>query len=217
MISAEMISRIQFAFSVSFHILFPAFSIGLVFFLAIMEGLWLKTKEHTYLIICKFWTKVFALTFGMGIVSGIVMEFQFGTNWAGLTSAAGGILGALFTYEVMTAFFIEAGFLGVMLFGWDKVGPKLHYFATLLVTVGTTLSAYWIMAANTWLQHPVGYNYINGIFRPESWLEIIFNPATWPRFVHMMLAAFICAGFVIISISSYYILKDKPSLVINFS
>ncbi|MFN7094328.1 MAG: cytochrome ubiquinol oxidase subunit I [Burkholderiales bacterium] len=209
MMNAEILSRIQFAFTISFHILFPAFSIGLAFFLAIMEGIWLKTRNPVYLSICKFWTKIFALTFGMGIVSGIVMEFQLGTNWAGLTSAVGGILGALFTYEVLTAFFIEAGFLGVMLFGWNKVGPKLHYFATLLVVSGTTLSAYWIMSANTWMQHPVGYTYLNGIFKPTDWLLVVFNPATWPRFMHMLLAAYICASFVIISVSSYYLLKQK--------
>jgi len=207
--NAEIISRIQFAFTVSFHILFPAFSIGLAFFLAIMEGIWLKTKDPIYFTICKFWTKIFALTFGMGVISGIVMEFQFGTNWAGLTTTAGSILGVLFTYEVMTAFFIEAGFLGVMLFGWNKVGPKLHYFATLLVAIGTTLSAYWIMSANSWLQHPVGYAYINGIFQPTDWVSIVFNPDTWPRFIHMMLAAFICAGFVIISVSAHYLLNQR--------
>lgn len=207
MFNAEIMSRIQFAFTVSFHILFPAFSIGLAFFLAIMEGVYLKTKNLVYLSICKFWTKIFALTFGMGIISGIVMEFQFGTNWSGLTAIAGGILGALFTYEVMTAFFIEAGFLGVMLFGWDKVGPKLHYFATLLVVIGTTISAYWIMTANSWMQHPVGYTYTDGVFSPDDWMAIIFSSETWPRFFHMMCAALICAAFVIVSVSAYYLLK----------
>lgn len=209
MLDTVTLSRIQFAFTISFHILFPAFSIGLTTFLAVMEGIWLKTKNPKYLQICKFWTKVFALTFGMGVVSGIVMEFQFGTNWAGFTHAVGAVLGALFTYEVMTAFFIEAGFLGVMLFGWNRVGPKLHYFATLLVTVGTTLSAYWIMSANTWMQHPVGYREIAGTFRAVDWPAIVFNPATYPRFAHMMLAAYISASFVIVSISAYYLLKNK--------
>ncbi len=208
-IDTALLSRIQFGFTISFHILFPAFSIGLVMFLACMEGAWVKTKNLLYLNICKFWTKVFALTFGMGVVSGIVMEFQLGTNWAGFSHMVGGVLGPLFTYEVMTAFFIEAGFLGVMLFGWDRVGYKLHYFATLLVAVGTTISAYWIMSANSWMQHPVGYQEVAGVFRPTDWLQIIFNPATFPRFIHMMLASYISAGFVICSVCALYLLQNK--------
>lgn len=208
-IDVLLLSRIQFAFTISFHILFPAFSIGLSAFLTVMEGLWLKTQDPLYLSICKFWTKIFALTFGMGIVSGIVMEFQLGTNWSGFTHAVGGILGVLFSYEVMTAFFVEAGFLGVMLFGWNKVSHKFHYFSTVLVFVGTTLSAYWIMSANTWMQHPVGYRQIRGLFEPTSWLEIIFNPATFPRFTHMMVASYISSAFVIISVSAFYLLKKR--------
>ena len=209
LIDTLLLSRIQFAFTISFHILFPAFSIGLSTFLVIMEGLWLKTRNPLYLSICKFWTKIFALTFGMGIVSGIVMEFQLGTNWSGFTRAVGGILGVLFSYEVMTAFFVEAGFLGVMLFGWNRVSHKFHYFSTLLVFIGTTLSAYWIMSANTWMQHPIGYQEINGLFEPTNWLQIIFNPATYPRFIHMMLACYISSAFVIISVSALYLLKKR--------
>ncbi len=213
-IDTLLLSRIQFAFTISFHILFPAFSIGLSAFLAVMEGIWLKTRNPEYLSICKFWTKIFALTFGMGIVSGIVMEFQLGTNWSGFTRAVGGILGVLFSYEVMTAFFIEAGFLGVMLFGWNKVSHKFHYAATLLVLIGTTLSAYWIMCANTWMQHPVGYKFINNTYIATDWMAIIFNSYTWPRFLHMLFAAYLSTAFVIISISSYYLLRNK---FINFS
>jgi cytochrome d ubiquinol oxidase subunit I len=208
-IDTALLSRIQFGFTISFHILFPAFSIGLAMFLAIMEGAWMKTRNPLYLNICKFWTKVFALTFGMGVVSGLVMEFQLGTNWAGFTKAIGNVLGPLFTYEVMTAFFIEAGFLGVMLFCWDKVSPRLHYFSTLLVVVGTTLSAYWIMCANSWMQHPVGFIKIDGVFKVNHWREIVFNPAGFPRFVHMMLASYICAAFVVCSVSALYLLKNK--------
>ncbi|MEO8964602.1 MAG: cytochrome ubiquinol oxidase subunit I [Gammaproteobacteria bacterium] len=208
-IDTALLSRIQFGFTISFHILFPAFSIGLAMFLAIMEGAWIKTKKPLYLNICKFWTKVFALTFGMGVVSGLVMEFQLGTNWAGFTRAIGGVLGPLFTYEVMTAFFIEAGFLGVMLFGWDRVSHKLHYLATLLVLIGTTLSAYWIMSANTWMQHPVGFTEINGVYNVSNWKEVVFNAATFPRFIHMMLASYISAGFVIASVSALYLLNKK--------
>jgi len=209
LLDTTLLSRIQFGFTISFHILFPAFSIGLVLFIATMESIWLKTKNPLYLSICKFWTKVFALTFGMGVVSGVVMEFQLGTNWAGFTQAVGGVLGPLFTYEVMTAFFIEAGFLGVMLFGWDRVGPKLHYLATLLVVIGTTLSAYWIMSANTWMQHPVGYKQVNGVFKVADWMQVVFNPATFPRFIHMLLASYIAAGFVICSVSAYYLLQNR--------
>lgn len=208
-LDTALLSRVQFAFTISFHILFPAFSIGLSAFLALMEGLWIKTRNPLYLNICKFWTKIFALTFGMGIVSGIVMEFQLGTNWSRFTESAGGVLGVLFTYEVMTAFFIEAGFLGVMLFGWNKVGPKLHYAATLLVAMGTTASAYWILCANTWMQHPVGYELVKGMFLPTSWFEIIFNSAVFPRFFHMLLACYISAGFVIVGVSAYYLLKSR--------
>jgi len=207
-IDTDFLSRIQFAFTVSFHILFPAFSIGLVSFLALMEGIYLKTKNPLYKNICKFWTKVFALTFGMGVVSGVVMEFQFGTNWNGFTYAVGGVLGSLFTYEVLTAFFIEAGFLGVMLFGWNKVGPKLHYFSTLLVFVGVLASAFWILSANSWMQTPDGaIMQANGQFTVVDWWHVIFNRSVIPRYIHMVLAAWITAAFVIASVSAYYLRK----------
>ncbi len=203
------LSRLQFAFTVSFHIIFPAFSIGLAAFLVVMEGLWLKTRNPIYYQVIRFWTKVFALTFGMGVVSGIVMEFQLGTNWAGFAKQVGSVLGPLFVYEVLSAFFIEAGFIGIMIFGWNKVGHKLHYFATVMVTLGTTISAYWIMSANSWMQHPVGFTIINGKFVATDWLRIVFNPYTFPRFIHMLLAAYLATSFVIISISSYYLLKGQ--------
>lgn len=213
-VDTALLSRIQFGFTISFHILFPAFSIGLVMFLAVMEGIWLKTQNALYQNICKFWTKIFALTFGMGVVSGVVMEFQLGTNWAGFTKEVGGVLGPLFTYEVMTAFFIEAGFLGVMLFGWDRVGKKLHYFSTLLVLIGTTLSAYWIMSANSWMQHPIGFMNDGSKLIVNNWNEVVFNPITFPRFLHMMLASYISAALVISSVSAYYLLQKR---FINFS
>jgi len=208
-LTTDIVSRIQFAFTVSFHILFPALSIGLVTFLAIMEGVWLKTRKVKYKQICRFWTKIFALTFGMGIVSGIAMEFQFGTNWSGFTNVVGPVLGALFTYEVLTAFFIEAGFLGVMLFGWDKVGPKLHYFATLLVAVGTTLSAFWILSANSWMQTPAGFVQKAGKLVVSSWQHVIFNPSVMPRYFHMLMAAYITGAFVIAGIAAHYILHRR--------
>ncbi len=204
-----LLSRIQFAFTIAFHIIFPAFSIGLATFLAIMEARWLKTKNPTYLGLCKFWTKIFALTFGMGVVSGIVMEFQLGTNWAEYTKAVGPALGGLFTYEVLTAFFIEAGFLGIMIFGWEKVGYKLHYLSTLLVVVGVTLSAFWILSANSWMQYPGGTELINGRFVVMDWFKVIFNPTVWPRFLHMLLSAYITTGWVIAGISAHYLLKNQ--------
>lgn len=208
-IDTEILSRIQFAFTISFHILFPAFSIGLATFLAVMEGVWIKTRNPRYLNLCKFWTKIFALTFGMGVVSGIVMEFQFGTNWAGFAREVGPVLGALFTYEVLTAFFIEAGFLGVMLFGWNKVGPKLHYIATLLVVFGVTLSAFWILAANSWMQTPTGAILKDGVFTVDSWWHVIFNHSVIPRYFHMLVSAYLTTGFVIAGISAFYLLKQK--------
>ncbi|OGT30887.1 MAG: cytochrome BD oxidase subunit I [Gammaproteobacteria bacterium RIFCSPHIGHO2_12_FULL_35_23] len=209
MLDTEFLSRLQFAFTISAHILFPAFSIGLATFLVIMEGIWLKTKNPLYLSICKFWLKVFALTFGMGVVSGLVMEFQLGTNWAGFTNTIGDVLGSLFTYEVLTAFFIEAGFLGVMIFGWDKVGPKLHYFSTILVFVGVTLSAFWILSANSWMQTPSGFTIVQGKFIVSSWSQVIFNPSVFPRYFHMLLAAYVTTAFAVAGISAWYLLRNE--------
>lgn len=207
MMNTILLSRIQFAFTISFHILFPAFSIGLATFLLIMETAWLKTKNPLFLKICKFWMKVFALTFGMGVVSGIVMEFQLGTNWSGFTSVVGPVLGSLFTYEVLTAFFIEAGFLGVMIFGWKKVGPRLHYLSTLLVTFGVTLSAFWILAANSWMQTPSGAILKHHHFVVQNWENVIFNHSTTVRYLHMMLSSYLATALVISGVSAYYLLK----------
>ncbi len=203
------IARVQFAFTVAFHILFPAFSIGLATFLAIMEGVWLKTKNPLYFNLCKFWIKIFALTFGMGVVSGIVMAFQLGTNWSQYTQAVGPALGGLFTYEVLTAFFIEAGFLGVMIFGWERVGHTLHYAATLLVVVGVSMSAFWILSANSWMQYPDGATFTNGQFIVNNWVKVIFNPVSIPRFLHMLLSAYITTGWVVAGVSAYYLLQNK--------
>lgn len=207
--SMELLSRIQFAFTISFHILYPAFSIGLISYIALFEIFWLKTRDPRYLGICKFWTKILALTFGMGIVSGIVMEFQLGTNWANFTHAAGNVLGVLFTYEVLTAFFIEAGFLGVMFFGWNRVSAELHFVATLLALVGVTISAFWIMSANSWMQSPAGVSFDNGTFNVISWGEAIFNPVFIPRFLHMLVATYISSFLVILAISARYLLQNR--------
>lgn len=219
----ELLSRIQFAFTVSFHIIFPSFSIGLITFLIIIEGLYLKTNNLVYYQIARFWIKIFALTFGMGIVAGVVMEFQLGTNWGGFAKHVGSILGPLFIYEVLTAFFVEAGFIGIVVFGWNHVGKRLHYVATIMVGIGTTISAYWIMTANTWMQHPVGYQIINDKFVATSWSTVIFNSHVFTRFSHMILASYIVAALVITSVSCYYLYNNKfidfatRSLKISFS
>src|SRR5262249_8900664 len=167
---AVVLARAQFAFTMSFHIVFPAFSIGLASYLAVLEGLWLWTKRPVFLAVFNFWKPIFATAFAMGVVSGIGMSYQFGTNWSEFSDKAGPVIGRLMGYEVMTAFFLEAGFLGVMLFGMERVGRSLHFFATLMVAVGTVISAFWILSVNSWMQTPAGYA-VNeaGQFVPEDW------------------------------------------------
>lgn len=204
-----LLSRIQFGFTIGFHILFPTLNIGLAIFLSIMEATWLKTRNKAYLKICKFWTKIFALTFGMGVVSGVVMSYELGTNFSVFTAAIGGVLGPLFAYEVLSAFFLEAGFLGVMLFGWNRVGPKLHFAATLLVTIGTVVSAFWIMSANSWMQTPAGYVAENGKYDVTDWTQAIFNPSFLPRFTHMVFASLVTTCFVVAGVAAWYLLKKR--------
>ena len=183
MFDALMLARLQFAFTVSFHIIFPAFSIGLASYLAVLEALWLKTGNPVYMRLFNYWKTIFAVAFGMGVVSGIVMSYQFGTNWSVFSDKAGPVVGPLMGYEVLSAFFLEAGFLGVMMFGREKVGPKLHFFATAMVAIGTLFSAFWFLSVNSWMQTPAGYG-INdqGQFIVESWIEVIFNPSFPYRF-----------------------------------
>lgn len=208
---ALLLARIQFAFTVSFHFIFPAFSIGLASYLAVLEGLWLKTNDSTYLDLFKYWRKIFAIAFAMGVVSGIVMSYQFGTNWSVFSDKTGPVIGPLMAYEVLTAFFLEAGFLGVMLFGMDKVGRKLHFTATLMVAVGTFISAFWILSVNSWMQTPTGYEIAaNGQFVPgDSWLAIIFNPSFPYRLVHTVMAAYLTTAFVVGAVGAYHLLKNK--------
>ena len=198
MFTAELLARIQFAFTVSFHIIFPAFSIGLASFLMVLEGQWLRTGNEVYLKLFKYWIKIFAVAFGMGVVSGIVMSYQFGTNWSVFSDKAGPVVGPLMAYEVLTAFFLEAGFLGVMLFGMGRVSKSLHFFATVMVAFGTLLSATWILSVNSWMQTPAGFS-INevGQFVPENWFEIVFNPSFPYRLLHMVLAAYLTTSFVV--------------------
>lgn len=209
-VSAELLARFQFAFTVSFHIVFPAFSIGLANYLAVLNALWLKTGDQTYLTLFEYWKKIFAVAFGMGVVSGIVMSYQFGTNWSVFSDKTGPILGPLMAYEVLSAFFLEAGFLGIMLFGRKRVGDKLHMFATAVVAVGTLMSATWILSVNSWMQTPVGYS-INeaGQFVPEDWWAIVFNPSFPYRLVHMVLAAFLTTALVVGAVGAWHLLKDR--------
>ncbi len=204
-----ILARVQFAFTVSFHILFPAFTIGLASFLAVLEGRWLWTKREEYRELYRFWIKIFAVSFGMGVVSGVVMSYQFGLNWSRFSDAGGAILGPLLAYEVLTAFFLEAGFLGIMLFGWNKVGRGLHFFATCMVAVGTLFSAFWILSANSWMQTPAGYAIVDGRFEPADWLKIIFNPSFPYRLVHMSLAAYLSTAFAVGGVAAWHLLRGR--------
>lgn len=208
-LDAVVLARAQFAFTMSFHIVFPAFSIGLASYLAVLEALWLWTGRDVFLNLFNYWLKIFAIAFGMGVVSGVVMSYQFGTNWATFSDKTGPILGPLMAYEVLTAFFLEAGFLGVMLFGLKKVGPRLHFLATLMVAIGTLISAFWILSANSWMQTPAGYA-INdaGQFIPIDWWKAVFNPSFPYRLVHMVLAAYLTTAFVVGGVGAFHLLRD---------
>ncbi len=211
-LEAADLARIQFAFVVSFHILFPAFTIGLASYLAVLEGLFLWTGREVFRRLFRFWVTIFAVTFGMGVVSGVVMSYQFGTNWSRFADATGDILGPLLGYEVLTAFFLEAGFLGVMLFGMNKVGRGLHFFATLMVAVGTLISAFWILSANSWMQTPAGHAVApNGQFVPVDWWEIVFNPSFPYRLVHMVLAAYLTTALVVGAVGAWHLLRDRDN------
>jgi len=192
--TAFILARVQFGFTIGFHILFPAITIGLASFLTVLEALWLKTGREAYRDLYHHWSKIFAVNFGMGVVSGVVMAWQFGTNWSRFAFFAGGITGPLLTYEVLTAFFLEAGFLGVMLFGWNRVGRGLHFFATAMVALGTLISTFWILASNSWMQTPQGYAVVNGRAVPVDWLAVIFNPSFPYRLAHMSIAAFLATA-----------------------
>lgn len=208
-----LLSRVQFAFAISFHIVFPALTIGIAAYLVILKGLWLKYKDNDYHRIFDFWTKVFALCFGMGVVSGVVMAYQFGTNWKGFSEFAGAITGPLLTYEVLTAFFLEAGFLGVMVFGRNRISDKAHFFATCMVAVGTIVSSFWILASNSWMQTPQGHLIVNGVAVPDSWWEIIFNPSFPFRLTHMVTATFLSAAFLIAGTAAWHLKQGHNTRV----
>ncbi|SFB95631.1 cytochrome d ubiquinol oxidase subunit I [Bosea sp. CRIB-10] len=205
-IDAFLLSRIQFAFTVSFHIVFPAFTIGLSAYIATLLGLWLKTGDQKFHLLARFWTKIFAVSFAMGVVSGIVLSYQFGTNWSRFSVAVGNVIGPLIGYEVLTAFFLEASFLGVMLFGWKRVPPWLHFLSAVIVAGGTALSGFWILSANSWMQYPAGHEVRDGIAYPVDWLKIVFNPTFPLRFAHMMTAAYLTTAFVVLATGARHLL-----------
>ena len=207
-----LLSRLQFGFTISFHILFPAFTIGLAAWLAVLELLWWLRDRAIYGEISRLWTKVFAVSFGMGVVSGIVLSYEFGTNWSGLSERAGSILGPLLSYEVLTAFFLEAGFLGIMLFGWERVPKWVHFFATCMVALGTAISAFWILSANSWMQTPAGFTVdAEGVLHVKDWWQVIFNPSFPYRFAHMVAAAYLTTAFIVAGIGAWYILRGQSA------
>src|ERR1700691_270525 len=206
---ALLLSRLQFAFTISFHIIFPSFTIGLAAWLTILEGLHLATGRPVYRVVFDFWLKIFGVTFGMGVVSGIVMAFQFGTNWEVLARMTAPIQGVLLTSETFTAFFLEASFFGILLFGRPRVPPWFYLLSTAMVALGTTVSAFWIMANNSWMQAPMGTVIENGAFVPTDWGKIMFSPVLWVRFPHMLLASFITGAFCVAATGAWYVLRRK--------
>lgn len=208
MLDTLMLSRIQFAANISFHILFPTITIALGWILVFFKWRYLRTQVSEWLDLYYFWVKVFALTFALGVVSGITMSFQFGTNWPGFMERVGNVAGPLLGYEVMTAFFMEATFLGVMLFGRGRVPEWLHTLSTVLVAVGTSLSAFWILVLNSWMHTPAGYEVIDGVVHVTSWKEVIFNPSMPYRLAHTLLASALTASFLIAGISAYQVLRN---------
>jgi cytochrome d ubiquinol oxidase subunit I len=201
-----LLARIQFAFTITFHIIFPTFTIGLSAYIATLLVLWIRTGASHYRTLAHFWTKIFAVSFAMGVVSGIVLSYQFGTNWSRFSEVAGNIIGPLMGYEVMTAFFLEATFLGVMLFGWNRVPPWLHVTAAVAVAVGTAMSAFWILSANSWMHTPTGFEMRGGIAYPLDWMTIVFNPSFPYRFAHMLTAAYLTTSFVVLAVGARYLL-----------
>jgi cytochrome d ubiquinol oxidase subunit I len=207
--TALLLSRLQFAFTISFHIIFPSFTIGLAAWLTILEALYLATGRPAYRVVFEFWLKIFGVAFGLGVVSGIVMAFQFGTNWDVLARRSGPIQGVLLSYETFTAFFLEASFFGILLFGRPRVPPWFYLFSTAMVALGTTLSAFWIMVNNSWMQAPIGYVVENGEYVPADWPKILFSPVLWVRFPHMLLASYITGAFCVAATGAWYLLRGK--------
>ena len=208
-IDPVILSRLQFAWLIGWHILMPAFTVGMASYIAILEGLHLTTGRDVYLRISMFWIRIFSVAFGVGVVSGVIMPFQFGTNWSRFADATSNVLGPLFAYEGITAFFLEAAFLGVLLFGRKLVPPGAHFVAALMVALGTLFSSFWILAANSWMQTPAGYEIIDGRFFPKDWLEIVFNPSFPYRLAHTVVGFFVTTGFVVVGVAAYLIRKGR--------
>ncbi|WP_276511311.1 cytochrome ubiquinol oxidase subunit I [Tardiphaga robiniae] len=203
------LSRLQFAWVIGWHILLPAFTVGMAAFIAVLEGFHLITGRAVYLRVSMFWIRLFSVAFGMGVVTGVVMPFQIGTNWSRYADATSNVLSPLFAYEGLTAFFLEAGFLGVLLFGRKVVPRWAHFFAALMVATGTLLSSFWILSANSWMQTPAGYEILDGRFYPTDWMAVIFNPSFLPRLAHTVVAFFITAGFVVLGTGAYLIRRGR--------
>jgi cytochrome d ubiquinol oxidase subunit I len=206
-LDAIFLSRLQFAFTLGFHILFPTLTLGLAPFLVLLEVLWLRSGKEVYMRLYRFWAKLFGLAFGMGVVTGVVLSFEFGTNFAPFSRATGNVLGPLLAYEVLMAFFLEAGFLPVMLLGWGRVGARLHLFATCMVALGTILSAFWILAANSWMHTPAGFAVEEGVFSAVDWWQVVFNPSFPYRLAHMLTASFLTGAFVVAGVSAWRLLQ----------
>src|SRR5437870_5047136 len=208
-LDAVLLARLQFAFTIIFHIIFPAFTIGLSAYIATLGVLWLRTDAERYHRLMQFWVKIFAVSFGMGVVSGIVLSYQFGTNWSRFSVAVGNVIGPAIGYEVLTAFFLEATFLGVLLFGWNRVPPWLSAMSAAIVAVGTAISAFWILSANSWMQTPAGHEVRDGIAYPVDWLAIIFNPSFPYRLAHMLTAAYLTTAFVVLAVGARYLVAGR--------
>ena len=220
MFDAFHLARAQFGFTVAFHIVFPAFSIGLASYLMVLEGLWLRTGKRVYLDLFRYWIKIFSIGFAMGVVSGLVMSYQFGTNWSRYADKAGPVIGPVMAYEVLTAFFLEAGFLGVMLFGMERVGRGLHFFATCMVAAGTFLSAFWILSVNSWMQTPAGFAVgADGRMYPTDYWKVIFNPSVFVRIPHMVLASYLIVAFIVSGVAAWHLLRGRgtPAVRTMFS
>ena len=208
-IALVFLSRLQFAMTLMFHILFPTLTIGLALFLVVVEFLWLRTGDEIYYRMCRFWARIFAINFGAGVVTGIVLEFEFGTNFSRFSQAVGNVFSPMLAFEILFAFFLEAEFLGIMLLGWEKVPKGIHFLATCLVALGSCISAFWILAANSWMQTPVGYRLADGKFWAVDFATVVLSPSLPPRFTHMLMAAFETSAFAVAGISAYFLLKGK--------
>src|SRR6187397_814769 len=208
-LDAVFLARLQFAFTITFHIIFPSFTIGLSAYIATLGAMWLRSGNDHYHLLMRFWTKIFAVSFAMGVVSGIVLSYQFGTNWSRFSVIVGNVIGPLIGYEVLSAFFLEATFLGVLLFGWNRVPPWLYVLSAAVVAAGTAMSAFWILSANSWMQTPTGHEMRDGIAYPVDWWAIVFNPSFPYRLAHMLNASYLTTAFVVLAVGARYLVAGR--------